>query len=126
MQKKLIAALMASVLAAPVLAQNVAIVNGKPIPQARLDELITQFKEQAKRHGQTLPDDFAKNMKEELILREIFLQEATRLGLDKKPEFAKRLEVARESILISELMVETYGELRKNTAPPPTVRGHNP
>ena len=107
MQKKLIAALMASVLAAPVLAQNVAIVNGKPIPQARLDALIAQFKEQAKRHGQTLPDDFAKNMKEELILREIFLQEATRLGLDKKPEFAKRLEVARESILISELM-ENY------------------
>ena len=48
MQKKLIAALIAGALAAPVLAQNVAVINSKPIPQARLDELITQFKDQAK------------------------------------------------------------------------------
>ena len=104
MQKKLIAALIAGALAAPVLAQNVAVINGKPIPQARLDELITQFKDQAKRQGRPVPDDVTKIMKEELILREIYLQEAAKLGLDKKPEFAKRLEMARESILISELM----------------------
>ena len=104
MQKKLIAALIAGALAAPVLAQNVAVINGKPIPQARLDELITQFKDQAKRQGRPVPDDVTKIMKEELILREIYLQEAVKLGLDKKFEFAKRLEMARESILISELM----------------------
>ena len=104
MQKKLIAALIAGALAAPVLTQNMAIINGKPIPQARLDELITQFKDQAKRQGRPVPDDVTKIMKEELILREIYLQEAAKLGLDKKPEFAKRLEMARESILISELM----------------------
>ena len=49
MQKHLIAALIAGALTAPAFAQNVAIVNGKPIPQARLDSLVTQFKEQAKR-----------------------------------------------------------------------------
>ena len=65
---------------------------------------ITQFKDQAKRQGRPVPDDVTKIMKEELILREIYLQEAAKLGLDKKPEFAKRLEMARESILISELM----------------------
>ncbi|MGP1517996.1 MAG: peptidylprolyl isomerase [Ottowia sp.] len=105
MQKHLIAALIAGALAAPAFAQNVAIVNGKPIPQARLDSLVTQFKEQAKRMNRPEPsEDEIKRMKEEIVLREIFLQEAEKQGLDKKPEFAKRMEVARESILISELM----------------------
>ena len=104
MQKKLIAALIAGTLAVPAFAQNVAIINGKPIPQERLDTLVAQFKEQAKRHGDKVPDDITKTLKEELILREIYLQEAEKLGLDKKTEFAKRMEVARESILISELM----------------------
>ena len=104
MQKHLITTLIAGALVASAFAQNVAIVNGKPIPQARLDSLITQFKEQAKRHGDKVPDDITKTLKEELILREIYLQEAEKLGLDKKTEFAKRMEVAHESILISELM----------------------
>ena len=80
MQKKLIAALIAGTLAVPAFAQNVAIINGKPIPQERLDTLVAQFKEQAKRHGDKVPDDITKTLKEELILREIYLQEAEKLS----------------------------------------------
>ena len=41
-------------------AQNIAIVNGKPVPKARVDALITQVSKQAAARGQQLPPDIEK------------------------------------------------------------------
>ena len=41
-------------------AQNVAVVNGKPVPKARVDALMAQITKQASARGQQLPPDFDK------------------------------------------------------------------
>ena len=61
MSKTLLAAAAAAVLTGalslPAQAQNVAIVNGKPVPKARLDALEAQIKAQAARTGQPIPQN---------------------------------------------------------------------
>ncbi len=89
-------ALVAPLLAA---AQNIATVNGKAIPKARVDTLI----QQASRAGQQVSPEMQNQARDQVVLREIFSQEATRLGLAAKPDFAAQLSLARESILIREL-----------------------
>ena len=97
------AALLAAALALPAAAQNVAVVNGKPIPKARLDALATQIKQQAERSGRPVPPDLDKQLKDEVIMREIFIQEAERRGLQASPDFQAKMDLARQSVLISEL-----------------------
>lgn len=80
-------------------AQNVAIVNGKAVPSSRVDAL----KEQVARSGRPITADIEKQLKEEVIAREIFIQEAQARGLDATPEYKTQLELARQSILIREL-----------------------
>ena len=82
-----------------VMAQNIAVVNGKPVPKARLDALLKN----AARNGQAVPPEMEAQARDQVVLREIFSQEATRLGLAAKPDFAAQLSLARESILIREL-----------------------
>jgi len=100
------AALLAGALAMPALAQNVAIVNGKPVPQARLEALQAQIKQQAERTGHAVPPDIDKQLREEVIAREVFMQEATRRGLDATPDFRAKMELARQSVLIGELFAD--------------------
>ena len=90
-----------AVLVAPLLAgaQNVTTVNGKAVPKARVDTLI----QQASRAGQQVSPEMQNQARDQVVLREIFSQEATRLGLAAKPDFAAQLALARESILIREL-----------------------
>jgi len=97
------AAVLAAALAMPAGAQNVAVVNGKPIPKARLEALEAQVKAQSARTGQPIPPEMDKQLREEVIAREVFMQEAQRLGLEGKPEFAAKMELARQSVLIGEL-----------------------
>ncbi|HOB65589.1 peptidylprolyl isomerase [Ottowia sp.] len=110
MNKSLLAttatALLAGALALPALAQNVAIVNGKPVPKARLDALATQIKAQAARAGQPVPPDVEKQLREEVIAREIFMQEAQRRGLEASPDFRAKMDLARQSVLINELFAD--------------------
>ncbi|MDO5086564.1 MAG: peptidylprolyl isomerase [Comamonadaceae bacterium] len=107
MQKHFIAtALLAGLLAAPALAQNVAIVNGKPVSKARLDALTAQVKAQAERSGRPLPPEMEQHLKEELITREVFLQEAQKRGLDGTEDFRNKLELARQGLLINELFAD--------------------
>lgn len=75
----------------------VATVNGKAIPQSRFDTLLAQQKAQ----GTAESDDLKKQIKEELIRRELLSQEATKKGLDKKPDIAAQMDLARQSVLIS-------------------------
>ncbi len=110
MKKQLLAAsaatLLAGALALPAVAQNVAIVNGKPVPKARLDALEAQVKAQAARTGQPVPPEVDKQLREEVIAREIFMQEAQRRGLQGTPEFRAKMELARQGVLINELFAD--------------------
>jgi peptidyl-prolyl cis-trans isomerase C len=80
-------------------AQNLTLVNGKPVPKARVDTLI----QQATRAGQQVTPELEAQARDQVVLREIFVQEATKMGLAAKPEFAAQMALARESILIREL-----------------------
>ncbi len=108
-------ALRASVLAVAVLlplaaaAQNIAIVNGKAVPKARLELLL----EQAKRSGQQITPEIEGQAREQVVLREIFGQEAEKRSVATLPEFKAQMELARQSILIRELFQDYT---RKNPA----------
>ena len=81
------------------LAQNIAIVNGKPVPKARLETLLNQ----AKRSGQPVGPELETRAKDEIVLREIFAQEAEKKGIAASPDYKAQMELARQSILIREL-----------------------
>jgi peptidyl-prolyl cis-trans isomerase C len=83
-------------------AQNVAIVNGKAIPKARMEALA----EQIKRSGRPVTPEMDGQLKEELIAREIFMQEAQVRGLDASEDFKNQIELARQAILIRELFAD--------------------
>jgi len=71
-------------------------VNGKVIPQARFDAMLTGQKAQGQEDQPALRDA----IREELVRREILSQEAARTGMDKKPEIQAQMELARQSVLI--------------------------
>ena len=106
MKKQLLSSLVAAALlgtmAFSATAQNLAIVNGKPVPKARADVL----KQQLERSGRPVPAEMDEQIKEEVIAREIFLQEAGRRGLAASPEYRQQMELARETILIRELFAD--------------------
>jgi peptidyl-prolyl cis-trans isomerase C len=80
-------------------AQNLAIVNGKAVPKTRMDALA----QQVARSGRPMTPDVEAQIKEEVIAREIFMQEAQKRGLDATDDFKAQLELARQTILIREL-----------------------
>jgi peptidyl-prolyl cis-trans isomerase C len=92
--------LLSATVALPVLAQNLAVVNGKPIPSSRADAMIKQMATQ----GQQDSPQLRAMVKEELVNREILLQEANKLGLGNSDEVKTQLEMARQSILIRALV----------------------
>jgi peptidyl-prolyl cis-trans isomerase C len=91
------AALLAAVAGAQ--AQNVAIVNGKPVPAARVETLVQQIT----KNGQPRTPDLENQIKDEVVHREILMQEAARRGIPASKDFQNQLEVARQAILIREL-----------------------
>ena len=103
MKKQLLSGLVAAALlgaaALPALAQNVAIVNGKPIPKERVEVL----KDQVQRSGREVSPEMEGQIKEEVIAREIFMQEAQKRGLEASADYKAQMELARQTILIREL-----------------------
>lgn len=103
MKKQLLSGLVAAALlgaaALPALAQNVAIVNGKPIPKERVEVL----KDQVVRSGREVNAEMEGQIKEEVIAREIFTQEAQKRGLEASTDYKAQMELARQTILIREL-----------------------
>jgi len=81
-------------------AQNVAVVNGKPVPKSRVDTIVSQVQKQAAARGQQLPPDFDKLVRDKVVTDEILSQEAERRGLATSAEFKSQMELARQSILI--------------------------
>ena len=82
-----------------VFAQNVAIVNGKAVPKTRLDSLA----QQVARSGRPVTPEMEGQLREEVIAREVFMQEAEKQGLSASEDFKAQMELARQTILIREL-----------------------
>jgi peptidyl-prolyl cis-trans isomerase C len=101
------AAVLAS-LSISVNAQNIAIVNGKAVPTSRVEAL----KQQVARSGRPITPEVEGQIKEEVIAREIFMQEAQKRGLDATEEYKSQIELARQTILIREL----FNEFQKTSA----------
>lgn len=94
------AAAAAALLAAlPAFAQNAAIVNGKPVPKARMDVLAQQLAAA----GRPVTPEMQGQLREEVVAREIFMQEAQKQGLDGTDDYKNQLELARQAILIRQL-----------------------
>lgn len=94
-------------------AQNIAIVNGKAVPKARLDALMSMAAANAKAQGQQLPPNFEQQAKDEVITREILMQEAAKRSLDASDDYKNQMELARQSVLIRALMAD---EQKKSAA----------
>ncbi len=83
-------------------AQNVAVVNGKAVPKARVDALAQQLA----RSGRPVTPEMQGQIREEVIAREVFMQEAEKLGLSGTDDFKVQMDLARQAILIRELFVD--------------------
>ncbi|MES2942410.1 MAG: peptidylprolyl isomerase [Pseudomonadota bacterium] len=84
------------------LAQNVAIVNGKAVPKTRLDTLA----QQVAKSGKPLTPEIQAQLREEVIAREIFMQEADKEGLATSEDFKMQMELARQTIMIRALFAD--------------------
>jgi peptidyl-prolyl cis-trans isomerase C len=104
MKQVLLSAVAAAILstALPAFAQNVAIVNGKPVPKARVDALAAQLA----KSGRPVPPEMQAQLKDEVIAREVFMQEAQKRGLDASEDFKTQMELARQTLLIRELFAD--------------------
>jgi peptidyl-prolyl cis-trans isomerase C len=72
----------------------IAEVNGQYIPKSALDTLEKEIAERS--HGQTFPKE---KLVEELVQRELLVQDAIQKQLDKSPEFVAQLEAAKKALL---------------------------
>jgi peptidyl-prolyl cis-trans isomerase C len=97
----------AMVASTAVFAQNIATVNGKPIPKAREDAWVEQLRKQ----GQQDTPQLRQQVKDQLIQREVFMQEVAKRGIAEKPDVKFQLDVQRQNALIQALMRD---ELAKN------------
>jgi len=83
------------------------VVNGVVIPQSRMDAMNREL------NAQGQPDTAERHnaVKEELVNREVIAQAATRRGLDKNPDIAAQMEMARQAVLVRALFED---EVKKN------------
>jgi peptidyl-prolyl cis-trans isomerase C len=74
----------------------IATVNGVPVPSSRLDFMVQQQKQRG------APDnEQTRNMiRDELVNREIVVQEAQKSGMAKSPEVQAQLDIARQEIIV--------------------------
>ena len=86
------------VLPVAVMAQNLTTVNGKPVPLARVDALI-----KTATHGQEAPPEVKAQAKDQVVMREIFAQEAEKQGIPATADYKMQLELVRQTVLINTL-----------------------
>ncbi len=96
-----VAALMGSLVGSAA-AQNLAIVNGVAVSKDRMDVLA----QQVERSGRKITPEMQGQLRDEVIAREIFAQEAHNLGLDATDDFKNQVELNRQSVLIRELFAD--------------------
>jgi peptidyl-prolyl cis-trans isomerase C len=83
-------------------ADAVAKVNGKEIPQSRMDLLLKS----ATAQGQADTPELRNRVKDELVTREVLLQEAAKIGIDKNPEVVLQIDVQRQTMVINAFLQE--------------------
>ena len=88
-------------------AQNAAVVNGKAIPKARVDEFVASLVQQ----GRPDTPELRSQVREELIFRELMTQEAEKRGLQRSADVQRQLELVRQNVLF-DAMIRDY--LKKN------------
>ncbi|MDA7418043.1 peptidylprolyl isomerase [Xenophilus arseniciresistens] len=100
----------------PALAQNAAIVNGKAVPKARMEQLAQQLAAA----GRPVTPEMQDQLREEVVMREVFMQEAQKRGLDASDDYKAQMELARQAVLIRQLFEDyrktnpvTDAELKK-------------
>ncbi|MDH2918715.1 MAG: peptidyl-prolyl cis-trans isomerase [Sideroxydans sp.] len=82
--------------------KSAALVNGVSIAQARVDMAVQTEVAQ----GQTDSPELRKSIRENLIKRELMLQEAAKMGLDKTPEALQEIDLAKQSVLINAYLMD--------------------
>jgi peptidyl-prolyl cis-trans isomerase C len=80
----------------------VATVNGVAIPRARMDTVLRIQKER----GVNDSEQVRAQVREILINNELLVQEATRSGLLKKPEFQQQLDLSRSEVIANSMIQE--------------------
>src|SRR5689334_9962511 len=75
---------------------NVAVVNGVPIPQSRMDFIVKSQVQQ----GQKDSPELRQQIKDVLVTRELIAQEASKKGLDKSGDVQLQLDMAKQEFLI--------------------------
>jgi peptidyl-prolyl cis-trans isomerase C len=94
---------MIAMVAAPVFAQNVATVNGKPIPAAKVDQVVKQVVAQGKA---TDSPQLRDAIKKDLIGREVLIQEADKQGVGARADVKAAIDNARQSIIINAMLAD--------------------
>ena len=84
------------------MAQNIAIVNGKAVPSSR----VTVLEQQIAASARQVDDATRAQIKEEVILREVFMQEAVKRGVAGTADYKNQMELARQTILIRALFAD--------------------
>jgi len=83
------------------------VVNGVSIPQSRIDAMNRELTQQ----GQPDTPERHNAVKDELVNREVIAQAAQKRGLDKNPDIAAQMEMARQAVLVRALFED---EVKKN------------
>ncbi|KQY07761.1 MULTISPECIES: peptidylprolyl isomerase [Massilia] len=94
---------MTAMVALPSFAQNVATVNGKPIPAAKVDQVVKQVVAQGKA---TDSPQLREAIKKDLIGREVLIQEADKQGVGTRPDVKNAIDNARQSIIINAMLAD--------------------
>jgi peptidyl-prolyl cis-trans isomerase C len=87
---------------APAKPGAIATVNGVPVPQARAEYLMQQ---QLQRGGADT-EQMRGMVKDELVNREILMQEAQKAGVAKQADVQTQLDMARQEIIVSAYLRE--------------------
>jgi peptidyl-prolyl cis-trans isomerase C len=96
-----------SAAAAAASASGKVVVNGVTIPQARIDAMNKELSAQ----GQPDTAERQAAVRDELVNREILAQAAAKRGLDRNPDIAAQMDMARQAVLVRALFEE---EVKKN------------
>jgi len=84
-----------------------AVVNGKPITQTEFDLLWAELPDARRTHYSQ--EGGKRQFLDDLITRELLLQEAKRLGLDRTPALQERLEQLKEQMILDNLTRQVLG-----------------
>jgi peptidyl-prolyl cis-trans isomerase C len=82
-------------------AQTAATVNGKPIPESLVDAIAQSM---AQRSGHPATPQIKEQIKKQLIMRTVIVQQAEKEGLAKDPQVKDELAMTHDDVLIRALL----------------------